>query len=108
MRLVKSPASPTINQLGFRDVGKSGVAFSRRVSGCSNRAGLLNAAQTSRARISRWCLDSVAARYGESPNRGWRMLVNVFSNTTPPRVKAEGVSIVGLALSFDGRHRGAG
>src|SRR5215472_5883940 len=34
MRLVKSPASPTINQLGFRDVGKSGVAFSRRVSGC--------------------------------------------------------------------------
>src|SRR5215831_5324836 len=44
MRLVKSPASPTINQLGFRDVGKSGVAFSRRVSGCSNRAGLLNAA----------------------------------------------------------------
>jgi hypothetical protein len=36
------------------------------------------------------------------------MLVNVFSNTTPPRVKAEGVSIVGLALSFDGRHRGAG
>jgi hypothetical protein len=36
---VKSPASPTINQLGFRDVGKSGVAFSRRVSGCSNRAG---------------------------------------------------------------------
>jgi len=52
MRLVKSPASPTINQLGFRDVGKSGVAFSRGVSGCSNRAGLLNAArQTSRARI---------------------------------------------------------
>ena len=34
MRLVKSPASPTINQLGFREVGKSGVAFSRRVSGC--------------------------------------------------------------------------
>ena len=29
MRLVKSPASPIINQLGFRDVGKSGVAFSR-------------------------------------------------------------------------------
>ena len=28
------------------------------------------------------------------------MLVNVFSNTTPPRVKAEGVSIVGLALSL--------
>ena len=42
MRLVKSPASPTINQLGFRDVGKSGVALSRRVSGCSNRAGLLD------------------------------------------------------------------
>jgi hypothetical protein len=29
------------------------------------------------------------------------MLVNVFSNTTPPRVNtAEGVSIVGLALSL--------
>jgi hypothetical protein len=26
--------------------------------------------------------------------------VNVFSNTTPPRVKAEGVSIVALALSL--------
>ena len=51
-------------------------------------------------RFTRWSLDSVAPRYGESPNRGWRMLVNVFSNTTPPRVKAEGVSIVGLALSL--------
>jgi hypothetical protein len=29
------------------------------------------------------------------------MLANVFSNTTPPRVKtAEGVSIVGAALSL--------
>ena len=41
-------------------------------------------------------------RTGEPPNRGWRMLVNLFSNdTTVPRVKtAEGVSIVDVALTL--------
>jgi hypothetical protein len=34
-------------------------------------------------------------------NREGRMLANVFSNTTPPRVeKAEGVPLLGLALSL--------
>jgi len=39
------------------------------------------------------------------------MLANVFSNTTPPRVeKAEGVPLLGLALSLTpyGRHCGSG
>ena len=41
-------------------------------------------------------------RTGEPPNRGRRMLVNLFSNdTTLPRVKtAEGVSIVDVALTL--------
>ena len=56
-----------------------------------------------------FCLDSappMGRRIGEG-----RMLANVFSNTTPPRVeKAEGVPLLGLALSLTpyGRHCGSG
>ena len=46
---------------------------------------------------------ALVARHPETGgrNREGRMLANVFSNTTPPRVeKAEGVPLLGLALSL--------
>jgi len=45
----------------------------------------------------------LVARHPETGgrNREGRMLANVFSNTTPPRVeKTEGVPLLGLALSL--------